>query len=330
MTAHTEQFSLRLERLIAAPRQQVFDAWTRPELLARWSAPEGMTLPEGSIDFRVGGRFRAVMQEPDGTRHVAVGQYREITPPERLVYTHMWQQEGESEADARARETVLTVEFHEQGERTLVVLRQDGFLSAAARDGHRVGWTSALKNLEQLFSHGNHQENQIMRTQDLLTRQYEMLYGTSLPNLEGMSSEDAQVQAQGGANSASWVLGHLITVHNGAMHLMGEEPVVPDDELAGAAPEPADRPDAPMDWSRLTSRFVESRERCLAGIAALSDAQLAEPVPHPFGGECSRAELLQLIAMHGTYHAGQLAMCRRAAGRAGVIKGPSQVAKSRR
>ncbi|HEU4760685.1 MAG TPA: DinB family protein [Gemmatimonadales bacterium] len=160
--------------------------------------------------------------------------------------------------------------------------------------------------------------------QNLLTQQYEMLYGMTLANLAGMTPEDALVQPESGANAASWVLGHLIFVHNAAMQMLGEEPVVPVDELAGAAPEPADRPDEPMDWDRLTSRFAESKDRCMAAIAAVSDAALADPLPHPFGGDSTRGELLQLVAMHGTYHAGQLGMCRRAAGREGVIKGPGQ------
>jgi uncharacterized damage-inducible protein DinB len=160
--------------------------------------------------------------------------------------------------------------------------------------------------------------------QNLLAQQYAMLYGMTLANLAGMTADDALVQTAGGGNTASWVLGHLISIHNSAMQMLGEEPVVPEKELAGAAPEPADRPDEPMDWDRLTSRFAESKDRCLAAIAAVSDDALADPMPHPFGGDSTRGELLQLVAMHGTYHAGQLATCRRAAGREGVIKGPGQ------
>ena len=164
--------------------------------------------------------------------------------------------------------------------------------------------------------------------QNLLTEQYKMLYGMTLTNLSGMTAEDSLAEPDGGANTANWVLGHLITVHNGAMELLGEAPVVPREELAGAAPEPADRPDEPMKWELLTSRFAASKDRCLAAIAAISDEALAEPMPQPFGGESTRGELLQLVAMHGTYHAGQLGMCRRAAGLDGVIKGPGQSRKS--
>jgi uncharacterized protein YndB with AHSA1/START domain len=138
---------LRLERVIRADRERVFAAWTRPEQLRAWSAPEGMTIEDGGeLDLRVGGRWRAVMLEPDGTRHAAFGTYREITPPKRLVLTHAWQHEH-----GMTPETTLTVEFHEVPGGTRVVLTQEGFASPESRDGHVGGWSSALDNLEQLF-----------------------------------------------------------------------------------------------------------------------------------------------------------------------------------
>ena len=75
----------------------------------------------------------------------------------------------------------------------------------------------------------------------------------------------------------------------------------------------------------LTARSrKEDRERCLAAISALSDDAMAESVPHPFGGTCTRAELLNILAFHQAYHAGQLAMSRRIAGLEGAVKGPGQ------
>ena len=83
-------------------------------------------------------------------------------------------------------------------------------------------------------------------------------------------------------------------------------------------------PDNAIDWDTLKDRFLGSRERCLAAISALSDDALAETLPHPFGGTCSRAELLNLLAFHQSYHTGQLALARRIAGRDGAVKGPGQ------
>ncbi|MDQ6633730.1 MAG: SRPBCC domain-containing protein [Gemmatimonadota bacterium] len=141
---------LRLERVIRTDRERAFAAWTRPELLRQWSAPEGMTIEEGGeLYLRVGGRWRVVMLEPTGTRHEAFGTYREITPPERLVYTHQWRQGSGS-----SPETTLTVEFLEVDGGTRVVLTQVGFTSPESRNGHVEGWSSSLDQLERLFAEG--------------------------------------------------------------------------------------------------------------------------------------------------------------------------------
>ena len=137
---------LRLERVIRADRQRVWDAWTRPELLQQWSAPEGLRGGDGTMDLRVGGGWSFRMTEPDGTWHQAFGTYREIVPGERLVYTHAWHT-----ADGTSPETILTVELFDVDGGTRLVLTQTGFESAASRDGHVGGWSSALDNLQRLF-----------------------------------------------------------------------------------------------------------------------------------------------------------------------------------
>jgi uncharacterized protein YndB with AHSA1/START domain len=81
-----------------------------------------LEIADGELDLRVGGGWRVTMQEPDGGRkYIAVGTYREVVPPERLVYTHSW------ETDENPVETVVTVEFHEEGDTTRIVFRQEGF-----------------------------------------------------------------------------------------------------------------------------------------------------------------------------------------------------------
>jgi uncharacterized protein len=137
---------LTLERKIPAARDRVFAAWTQPELLRRWSAPEGLTIEDGATDLRVGGGWRVVMAEPDGTRHEAFGTYREIAPPERLAYTHAWRG-----GEGSSPETVLTIELTPEADGTRLVLTQAGFPSPESRDGHREGWSSALDNLQTLF-----------------------------------------------------------------------------------------------------------------------------------------------------------------------------------
>lgn len=160
-----------------------------------------------------------------------------------------------------------------------------------------------------------------------LAQHFGLMYQVAAANLEGMTHEHSLAQPSRGGNCANWILGHLTNVQNGVMQLIGEEPVWESEQLRRAGFDPITEPGQAIDWERLRERFLGSRERCLAAISRLSDAQLEEAVPHPFGGTCARAELLNLLAFHQTYHGGQLAVVRRAAGLEGVIKGPGQAQK---
>lgn len=148
-----DALTLRLERTIRAPRARVFEVWTNPEEMKKWSAPDGMTIPEGEQDLRVGGKFRAVMLEPNGTQHIVLGEYREVTPPSRLVYTHAWLKDNGA-SNETTPVTVVTVEFFEEKDATRVVLTQTGFANKPTRDGHEGGWSSSLDNLVKLIEGG--------------------------------------------------------------------------------------------------------------------------------------------------------------------------------
>ncbi len=83
--------AIRIERRFAAPAQVVFEAWTSAELLRRWYPPGAdWDTPVAEVDLRVGGRLRLVMRSPDGEEFGGGGEYREITPPTRLVFTWAW------------------------------------------------------------------------------------------------------------------------------------------------------------------------------------------------------------------------------------------------
>jgi glutathione S-transferase len=144
--------TLVLERVIRAPRERVWAAWTNGDLLHRWSCPEGMHIPEASVDFRVGGEWEVVMavDEDPSQRHVAFGKYLEIHPPERIVQDHQWR----TPDGGSSPRTVVTVVFHEEGGRTRLVLTQEGFESVGERDGHREGWASTLDRLVALAEAG--------------------------------------------------------------------------------------------------------------------------------------------------------------------------------
>lgn len=82
---------IRITRTFDAPRQRVFDAWTRPEHLPHWMlGPEGWTMHACEIDLRPGGRWRFAWRNADGREMGMQGEYREIVPPERVVNTESW------------------------------------------------------------------------------------------------------------------------------------------------------------------------------------------------------------------------------------------------
>lgn len=130
-------------RVFDAPRELVFSAWTQKKHLDRWSAPKEFTIPFSEGDFRPGGIWRCCMRAPDGAEHWVSGVYREIVPNERLVFTHGWEVNG-----VRGHETVVTVEFFDQGGRTRMEFRQEGFETVASRDGHAGGWAECFDLLE--------------------------------------------------------------------------------------------------------------------------------------------------------------------------------------
>lgn len=166
-----------------------------------------------------------------------------------------------------------------------------------------------------------------MNVQEAAAQHFRFMYQTAAANLEGITQEQSLLQPSPGGNCANWILGHLTNVQNGVMRLIGEKPVWESGDLAKAGEDPITGPKSAIPWDTLRDRFLGSRDRCLAAVTALSDASLAEPVPHPFGGTATRGEILNLLAFHQTYHTGQLAMSRRIAGLEGAIKGPRQAQK---
>jgi uncharacterized protein YndB with AHSA1/START domain len=139
---------LIIRRTFDAPRTLVFSAWTEPRHLAQWSCPRGFTFSENSGELRVGGAFAARMRSPEGTDHRLQGVYREIVPPERLVFTHRWIDEHGTPGP----ETLVTVTLVERDGRTEMTFHQGMFDSLASRDGHEQGWTSCFERLAELLT----------------------------------------------------------------------------------------------------------------------------------------------------------------------------------
>jgi uncharacterized protein YndB with AHSA1/START domain len=133
-----------ITRAFAAPRRLVFDAWTKAEHIAQWWDPNRAPLAVCEIDLRPEGAFRFVHQGPEGPGHPFAGTYREIEPPERLVFTTKAASGGES---------VGTLIFSEHAGGTTLTMtiscQSKADRDALLRMRVDVGTTRTLDNLEE-------------------------------------------------------------------------------------------------------------------------------------------------------------------------------------
>lgn len=144
-TAH----ELTLTRTFDAPRRRVFEMWTQPEHLRRWSCPRGFSITHNEGELRVGGSWRSCMRSPEGKDLWLGGTYREIVKDELLSFTHAW-----DEADGQpGPETLVTVRFEDEGTKTRMIFHQAYFDSAANREGHQGGWSECFESLEVLLTY---------------------------------------------------------------------------------------------------------------------------------------------------------------------------------
>jgi len=134
-----------VKRILQARRERVFEAWTRPELMARWFFPGENWTVAVSSDLKVGGRYELAMRDAAGERHRQFGEYREIVPVSRLVFT--WTCPELSVVDS-----VVTVDLVDRGERTELRLTHELPPDPKTRRGHEDGWEGCLGNLEKMLS----------------------------------------------------------------------------------------------------------------------------------------------------------------------------------
>ena len=144
--AETKGISLSLIRIIKAPPEKVFAAWTEPKTLKLWMSPTAeMEVAVAETDPKVGGRYRIVMREPDGKEHRVGGVYKVIEKSTKIAFTWGW--EGSSNA-----ETLVTVELRKKGSGTELTLTHSKFADDEARDHHNKGWMGCIGRLESLFA----------------------------------------------------------------------------------------------------------------------------------------------------------------------------------
>ncbi len=138
--------NLVIKRHFKAPPERVFAAFTKRDLMQAWYGPENMTVPHCEVDARIGGKYRVEMHSPSGSVHIVTGEFKEIRPPERLVYTWGW-----LEGAGRGPETLVTLTFASHDGGTDLTLEQSGFLTDDSRDRHAHGWNSSLAGLSAML-----------------------------------------------------------------------------------------------------------------------------------------------------------------------------------
>ena len=119
---------IRMTRLFDAPRRLVFEAMSKPEHIRRWwgNLGDGYSVPVCEVDLRVGGAWKFVNRTPNGEEAVFYGRYREIVPPERVVFTEIYAPFPDAES------VVTTVLTEEQGKTRMTATVE--YPSQAVRD----------------------------------------------------------------------------------------------------------------------------------------------------------------------------------------------------
>ena len=156
-----EKERMVITRVFDAPRALVWKAWTDPKYVMQWWGPKGFTAPVCQIDFRVGGKFLCCMRTPDGQDFWNGGEYHEIVPHEKIVYSLYFanskgnkvepEQYGiEHEAIPDARDMVLFEDFG-NGQTKLTLIGNET-MEQAQTSGQVEGWNQILDKVAEVIA----------------------------------------------------------------------------------------------------------------------------------------------------------------------------------
>ncbi len=135
---------LTLVRQIKATPAKIYAALTKPELLGRWWKPDAGPVLSATADVRPGGWFHIVFRTRDGEEQHNRGEYLEVVPNERLVFTWEWE-------SPRERTSIVTIVLRSIADGTELTLTHTHFRDETERDNYRDGWSGAFDNLEALL-----------------------------------------------------------------------------------------------------------------------------------------------------------------------------------
>lgn len=139
-------FQFSLSMTLNAPIDQVYQAFHNPERLMQWFAPGVTLVAQMMSDFTEGGRYRIILQEPNGAQNSLTGQFTRIIPNEYLAYSWAWEDNLEESVITQV-ELVFTPR---DDSTTEVTLTHSGFANEQEREQHQYGWISCLEKLAAL------------------------------------------------------------------------------------------------------------------------------------------------------------------------------------
>jgi uncharacterized protein YndB with AHSA1/START domain len=149
--------SLQIKRTFQASREKVWAAWTERKGLEQWMCRDVPTHDPKylELDVRPGGRYMIEIKQPDGVVYRGGGTFREVKPPEKLVFTWAWTRTPESAKEPMpANDTVVTVQLFERGNATEMLFTHEGFDSDWVRESHNKGWNGCFDKLTEYLKSG--------------------------------------------------------------------------------------------------------------------------------------------------------------------------------
>ncbi|MEK7673208.1 MAG: SRPBCC domain-containing protein [Patescibacteria group bacterium] len=156
MSENTHDQPLVITRTFNAPRQKVWDAFTKPEDCMKWWGPKDFTSPACKIDLRVGGKYLFCMQDKEGKKFWSTGTYKEINPIEKIVCTDSFSNENGDIVSAETYgmkdfplELEVTFVFEDiEGSRTKLTLTHVGIPKGEIVEMTHASWNQCLDKLE--------------------------------------------------------------------------------------------------------------------------------------------------------------------------------------
>ncbi|GAB2693629.1 SRPBCC family protein [Mucilaginibacter koreensis] len=146
----TEETKVTAEKEFSVLAERLYEAWITPEDLKQWWKPSENQLKEVELDNKEGGRIKYVFVTKEGQPAITItGEYKEVKPNEKLVYTWNWDLASEN---TKKSDHQLTIEFSAADQGSKINVTQENFQDGEAVEPHEQGWQKALEDLSSYLS----------------------------------------------------------------------------------------------------------------------------------------------------------------------------------